>query len=488
MRPLARRVSRLACAIAGSTGGQRLDWFPMSPTWSWLLAGGAGAVVGGLIALLLSGRSRRGEREAEARARAEAALWEERALRSEDALAHERKRGEEARGALAAAQASAEARDRQFEEQRRMLQRAEEKLGESFRAVGADALEANNRRFVELAGKAFEKWLVEADGKVAQKQQAIDALLEPIRNLLEKQQTTLGELERKREVAYTGLEAHIQRIADSHEKLGAETGRLVSALRRPEQRGRWGEMQLRNVVELAGMTEHCDFSEQPQTDDPSTRDRPDMIVHMPGGAVIVVDAKVALDAYLDGLEPGADIAERKRAHARQVQQHVDRLAAKRYWEQFDVTPRLVVLFMPLESALNAALEIHPDLHADAMQKHVLVATPTLLVALLRAVAYGWQQDIAAANAREITSVAHELHGRIRKFVEHFERAGAQMGSAVRSYNAAVGSLERNLLTSARRLRALGAAAEEDVSTPESLAEEVRPITSSELLSPPEEDD
>lgn len=488
MRPLARRVSRLACAIAGSTGGQRLDWFPMSPTWSWLLAGGAGAVVGGLIALLLSGRSRRGEREAEARTRAEAALWEERALRSEDALAHERKRGEEARSALAAAQASAEARDRQFEEQRRMLQRAEEKLGESFRAVGADALEANNRRFVELAGKAFEKWLVEADGKVAQKQQAIDALLEPIRNLLEKQQTALGELERKREVAYTGLEAHIQRIADSHEKLGAETGRLVSALRRPEQRGRWGEMQLRNVVELAGMTEHCDFSEQPQTDDPSTRDRPDMIVHMPGGAVIVVDAKVALDAYLDGLEPGADIAERKRAHARQVQQHVDRLAAKRYWEQFDVTPRLVVLFMPLESALNAALEIHPDLHADAMQKHVLVATPTLLVALLRAVAYGWQQDIAAANAREITSVAHELHGRIRKFVEHFERAGAQMGSAVRSYNAAVGSLERNLLTSARRLRALGAAAEEDVSTPESLAEEVRPITSSELLSPPEEDD
>jgi DNA recombination protein RmuC len=460
----------------------------MDPTPGWLLAGGVGALLGALVAQVLAGRARRSEREAGARARAEAALWEERALRGEEALTQERRRSEEARSTLAAAQASNEARERQFEEQRHMLQRAEERLSESFRAVGADALEANNRRFVELAGKSFEKWLVEAAGKVAQKQEAIDALLQPIRHLLEKQQTALGELEKKREVAYTGLEAHIQRIADSHEKLGAETGRLVSALRRPEQRGRWGEMQLRNVVELAGMTEHCDFSEQPQTDDPSTRDRPDMIVHMPGGAVIVVDAKVALDAYLDGLEVGADVAERKRAHARQVQQHVDRLAAKRYWEQFDVTPRLVVLFMPLESALNAALEVQPDLHADAMQKHVLIATPTLLVALLRAVAYGWQQDIAATNAREITSVAHELHGRIRKFVEHFERAGSQMGAAVRAYNAAVGSLERNLLTSARRLRGLSAAPEEDVSTPDSLAEEVRPITSSELLSPPEEQD
>ncbi|MHC5001790.1 MAG: DNA recombination protein RmuC, partial [Planctomycetota bacterium] len=306
------------------------------------------------------------------------------------------------------------------------------------------------------------------------------AMVKPLRELLERQNQTLIELERKRTADRSGLEEQLKAIAAAHERLGAETGRLVTALRRPEQRGRWGEMQLRNVVELAGMTEHCDFVEQPTTRDEQSVLRPDMIVHMPGGGVIVVDSKVALDAYLDALDSESPREDHLKRHARQVADHVRSLAGRRYWEQFERTPKVVVMFMPLEPALVAALQVNPDLHNDAMQQHVLIATPTLLVALLRAVAYGWQQEDVAANAREIARVGRDLYQRLATFVGNLEKVGSGIQRAANAYNTAIGSLEGRVLPSARALKSLHATTQQDIETPKQLPADVRPIVAAEL--------
>jgi DNA recombination protein RmuC len=325
--------------------------------------------------------------------------------------------------------------------------------------------------------------VVESRGDAERRRQAIESLIKPINALLEKQNSAVAEIEKKREVAYRGLEEQIKAIAASHEKLGTETSRLVAALRRPEQRGRWGEMQLHNAVELAGMTAHCDFTLQPQTDDPTTRDRPDMIVHIPGGGRIIVDAKVALDAYLEALEPGTDHAALVQRHASQVVEHYRHLASKQYWSQFERTPKLVVMFMPLESAMTAALEVKPDLHAEAMKHDVLIATPTLLVAMLRAIAYGWQQDDVAANARQIARVGDELYKRLSLFAKRFTRIGAGIDDAREAYNAAVGTLENRVLASTRELKRLHATTEPEIETPRRLEVETRPITAAELKPP-----
>lgn len=455
------------------------------------------AIIGLMIGILLGGIStalwllrRRGAGAGEmANLRARSEMLETQSTKQLEELNAERvsrdevnDRREVAEKQLTAMTEQARAREAQFQEQKKLLEDAKIGFNESFKAAGAEALSANNKQFLELAKKVLETHMTEAKGDVEKRQLAIENLVKPVKELLEKHQIAVTEIEKKREVAYKGLEEQIKQIAVSHEKLGTETGRLVSALRRPEQRGRWGEMQLRNVVELAGMSEHCDFEEQPQTDDPSTRDRPDMIVRMPGGGVIVVDSKVAMDAYLDALEPDADKDERIRAHARQVQEHVKRLADKKYWSQFDHTPKLVVMFMPLEPALSAALEIVPDLHAEAMQRHVLIATPTLLVALLRAVAYGWQQEAIAENAREISEVGRELYSRIGIFVGHFEKVGVNLNRANESYNRAVGSLESRILSSSRKLKELSATTDAEIEAPNPVEIEIRSFTSRELQS------
>ncbi len=356
------------------------------------------------------------------------------------------------------------AQDRAFDEKLKLLDDAKTAMSDAFKALSAQALDTSNKRFLILADEKFK----------------------PINELMEKYSSAVREIETKREKAYARLDEQIKQIAASHEKLGAETTRLTSALRRPEQRGRWGEMQLRNVVELAGMTEHCDFVEQPQTDDATTRDRPDMIVTLPGGGVIVVDSKVALDAYLDALQPDADRTAALERHARHVTEHYKRLANKRYWDQFDRTPKLVVMFMPLESALSAALDIRPNLHAEAMKIHVFIATPTLLVALLRAVAYGWQQEDVAANAREISDTGRELYDRIAKFVEHFEKVGSGLAKASNHYNNAIGSLERMVLPSSRKLKELHATTEAEIDSPPPIEIETRPVTAPELRRLPHE--
>ena len=370
-------------------------------------------------------------------------------------------------------------RQKQFEEQKRLLDDAEKRLGDAFAALGSKALRANNEQFIELATKTFEKLMTEAKGDVEKKQLAIDTLIKPIKELLEKQNTAVGEIEKKRETAYARLDEQIKTIAAAHEKLGSETGKLVKALRRPEQRGRWGEMQLRNAVEMAGMTEHCDFAEQVSIAGEEGTLRPDMIVKLPGGGVIMVDAKVALDAYLDAMENEADRAALLARHAKQVEEHCRGLSRKGYW-QLDRTPKVVVMFMPLESALIAALECKPELQSDAMRSNVLIATPTLLVALLRAIAYGWQQDSLAKNAEEVKKVGGELYERLKKFVESLEDVGNRIGSAATAYNKAIGSLESRVLPSTRKLKELHATTEAEVESLAPIEIEVRPIVASDL--------
>ncbi|MBT8484252.1 MAG: DNA recombination protein RmuC [Phycisphaerae bacterium] len=374
------------------------------------------------------------------------------------------------------------ARIRQLDEQRRLLDDAQKSLTDAFGALGAKALQANNEQFLQLARKSFEGLLSDARGDAEKRQVAIDGIVKPIRALLEKQAAVVGDIEKKREVAYRGLEEQIKAIASSHEQLGEQTGRLVTALRRPEQRGRWGEVQLRNVVELAGMTRHCDFHEQPVVGDLDGQYRPDMIVRLPGGGVIVVDAKVALDAYLDAIDAGGDRRADLRRHAQQVATHVRKLSAKQYWNQFDRTPRIVVMFMPLESALSAALEVSPDLHTNAMKSNVMLASPTLLVALLRAVAYGWQQEDVAANARQISAVGRELYDRLGRFTNAFEKVGVSLDGATRAYNKAVGSLEARLLPSARELKRLHATTEPELPAPAPIVTDARAIGAIELKS------
>ena len=372
-----------------------------------------------------------------------------------------------------------QAREQALVEQREILERAKTELSNTFQAIGARALHANNQQFLDLAQQRFRNLLEEARGEGEKRHLAIDSLVRPLKETLERQAQAVQALETKREGAYRGLEAQLKGIARAHEKLETETTRLVTALRRPEQRGRWGEMALRNVVELAGMTAHCDFREQAPTDDDSHA-RPDLIVRLPGNGQIVVDAKVAIDAYLDALAPDADKKRLLERHAGQVAAHYKKLSRKQYWNQFERTPKLVVMFMPLESALVAALEVHPHLHADAMRDDILIATPTLLVALLRAVAYGWQQEAIAENAQQIAQVGRELYDRLARFAERFDRVGRELDKGARAYNDAVASLEGRLLPSARRLKELQATSKTEIKSPSRVQIDVRSITAGEL--------
>jgi DNA recombination protein RmuC len=360
--------------------------------------------------------------------------------------------------------------------QRDVIEETRARLHETFRAVGAEALQQSSESFLQLAEHRFRQLLAEHDGRGEQQRTALHGLMGPLFELLEKQSRAVGELELKRESAYVDLTAQIRHVATAHEKLSSETGKLVSALANPAQRGRWGELQLQRVVELAGMVEHCDFDTQVHVTDGETTRRPDMIVHIPGGGQIIVDAKAPLDAYLRALATDADRRALLLSHARQVREHVAALASKRYWRQFERSPEMVVLFIPVESALSTAMEVDATLHAQALENRVLIATPMLLVALLRAVAYGWQQDAIADSARQIARVGGELHERIALFVDHLCKLGRSLQAGTNAYNDALGSLERRVLVSARRLRELGATRADDIEAPPTLQLAIRGLS------------
>lgn len=354
--------------------------------------------------------------------------------------------------------------------------KAKDQLADTFKALAADALRGNNETFIGQATQVFKTVKTEAEGNLAQRQEAIEGLIKPLNDALQRYETQIANMERARQSAYGGLDQHLKMLAQAHERLQQETGNLVKALRAPQVRGQWGEITLKRVAELAGMVEHCDFREQETVEGEAGRLRPDMIIQLPAGRQIVVDAKAVLAAYLEAVEAQDDGVrqERLRQHAAQVRARMEQLSAKAYWNQFQRAPEFVVLFLPGEQFLGAALEQDHTLIEDGFEKRVVIATPTTLIALLRAVAYGWRQEQLAENAQVISALGKDLFERMAVLAEHLSDVGSALGKGVTAYNKAIGSLEARVLPSARRFKDLGIGSEKDIPKLESIEQAPRP--------------
>jgi DNA recombination protein RmuC len=334
---------------------------------------------------------------------------------------------------------------------------ATSRLAKAFSDLSNQSLKANSETFLRLAEQNLGAQQERAKRELGDREQAVENLVKPIKDALQQSQKQISELENARSEAYGGIKSQLESMQIGQKSLTQETQNLVNALRRPEVRGRWGEITLRRLVELAGMVEHCDFQEQVHTTSDDKIIRPDMIVRMPDQRDLVVDVKTPLDAYLEAVE-AKDDAQRQLGldrHARNVREHIRKLASKTYWEQFSQSPEFVILFIPGDQFLSAALNEDPDLIEYALSQQIILATPTSFVALLKAVAYGWRQLVLADNAGEIRKLAEDLYGRLATFVSHMNKVGKQLASSVDNYNRAVGSLERKVLPGARKFVELG---------------------------------
>jgi DNA recombination protein RmuC len=422
-----------------------------------VIALAAGAALGGGIGWLLGARRAAAadatgaalrQQISDGKARAEAL---ERALREADALR---------------VQNETQARElqRAIADQRRLLDDAQERMGDTFQALAAQALQNSAEGFLTLASEKLGAVRQQAAGDLAARQAAIEGIVKPVKESIDRVDQQIKVIERDRSHAYGALAEQVRAMSATQEKLKTETGNLVNALRAPAVRGRWGEIQLRRAVELAGMLEHCDFDQQATAVTDDGRLRPDLVVRMPSGRNLVVDAKAPLGAYLEALEAPTDDARAAclGRHAAQVRSHVLKLAAKSYWEQFSVTPEYVVLFLPGESFYSAALEQIPTLIEEAVARRVLLATPTTLIGLLQAVHYGWRQEAIAENAQEVSRVGRQLHERVATLVEHFTSLGNSLGQSVKHFNTAMASFEGRVLVSARRLEELDAKGKKEI--------------------------
>ncbi len=409
-----------------------------------------------------------------------------------DVLAEERDRAREQVDALQTLSSDAAAdlarvqaalqHERESAQQRAAdLSTAQEKLREQFEALAAKALHSNSEAVVQLAEQQLAKAQAQQKAELEKRSTQVENMVAPLRESLAKVDEHVRQLEEKRADAYSGLNAQVKAMAEAQAHLSKETSALVSALRRPQTRGQWGELQLRRAVEMAGMVEHCDFSEQVTIGSAGTQ-RPDMVIHLPEKRTIVVDSKVSLAAYLDAVETEdpSHHEDRMKAHARHLREHVDSLATKAYWEQFSSSPEFVVLFVPGESLLAPALERDPSLLDDAFAKRVMIVTPTVLIALLRTVAFLLAQAKVTENAIEVSALGRELYKRLGTMGGHLDKLGRSITSTVASYNKTIGSLERQVLVSARRMNDLGVTTDE-LAAPAPVDESVRPMTAAELI-------
>jgi DNA recombination protein RmuC len=390
-------------------------------------------------------------------------------LRAE--LEDERRAGVEALTRLEAAQ-------RSFEEQKALIETMKKEMSDTFNALSSAALKSSSEDFLRLASESLGKVVADTKGRLGEHQAAMNGMIKPLAETLKRYEEQIKTMEEGRHRAYGSLTEQLRALASTQENLQRETSNLVTALRKPQVRGRWGEMQLRRVAELSGMSIHCDFTEQQSVDTDKGRIRPDMVVHLPMEREIVVDAKVSLEAYLDAIS--AQTEEERKAkmekHAQQVRAHMNKLASKDYWNQFSRSPEFVVLFIPGESFLSAAVDVDTTLIEDGMQKRVIISTPTTFIALLRAIAYGWRQEQITKNAQQISALGKELYERMSTMAKYFDDLGTAIERSIASYNKMVGSMESRVLPSVRKFRELGVSGAGEIPDLEQIDQSPRPLS------------
>ncbi len=361
-----------------------------------------------------------------------------------------------------------------------------ERMREELKAISVDVLAQTGESLAQRVSESRRAEQERASGEMALRAEEIKGIVAPVQEKLGRMESEIGRLERERRQAQGELAQMVRQLSDGVGTLRQEAGNLVTALKRPTTRGSWGEIQLRNVVEMAGMVSHCDFVEQSTIQTGEGTLRPDMLVRLPGGKLVVVDSKVPLDAYLSSLEAQGEEEREVHAirHARQTRDHISKLASKGYQRQFDSTPEFVVMFVPSDGIYQAALAQDPALIEYGVQQQVLMATPTTLIGLLWAVHYGWRQELIAESAREIAESARELHSRLGRFVEPLAKVGRQLGSATAAYNEAVGSFDSRVMPQVRKIEQAGAASERDVQAPDAIEITARAIAAQPPGEPP----